>query len=183
MHLNPGHTDGVVGRSLPNGFVEVRLADGMVRVCFPGPELKAAGTVLREGDRVVVAEEEDGVFRGEIRRVKAEPRAQAEPPEARASLIARSEAGRLKPGDQRIDRNARPGWPTGAECAPEVGDVVYCTAGLGTVLRVLGRTGNGSRLLELRIPADGKISFFASGSNVLLAPRHEVPVAAVAAST
>ncbi|HEX9106098.1 MAG TPA: hypothetical protein VF832_02690, partial [Longimicrobiales bacterium] len=94
-----------------------------------------------------------------------------EPPAGRESLIVRSGPGRLKPEDQRIDRNARPGWLTGAECAPRVGDVVYCTAGLGTVLHVLGRTGNGSRLLELRLPAGGTVSFFASGSNVLLAPR------------
>ena len=183
MYMDSGDSDGVVRQSLPNGFFEVRLADGCVRVCFASPELREAGTVIHEGDRVIVGAEENGVFRGEIRRVRPEPRAAPERAAARASLITRSEAGGLKPRDQRIDRAARPDWPTGAECAPQVGDAVYCTAGPGTVFRVLGRTGNGSPLLELRLPTGGKTSFFASGSNVLMAPRQGVPVAAGAAGT
>lgn len=171
MYTDSGNLDGVINRLLAAGFFEVRLADGSVRVCFAGPELRQAGTVLREGDRVVVGAEEHGVFRGEIKRVKPEPRAERERPEPRASLLTTSAPDALRPQDQRVDRGARPEWPTGAERAPQVGDVVYCTGGLGTVQRVLGRTGNGSRLLELRIPALGKIPFFASGANVLLAPR------------
>lgn len=178
MHMDSTTTDGVVSRSLANGYFQVRMADGVVRACFLGPELREAGAVIDEGDRVVVAAEENGVFRGEIRRIRPGPRAARDRPVARASLLARSDAGRLKPQDQKIDRSARPGWPTGAECAPQVGDVVYCTAGLGTVLRVLGRTGNGSLLLELRLPAGGKASFFASGSNVLMAPQPGLPLAA-----
>jgi len=183
MHVDSGTSDGVVSRLLANGFFEVRLGEGVARVCFAGPALREAGTVVREGDRVSVGAEERGIFRGEIVRVRPEARAERERAAPRASLITRSDPGGLKPQDQRIDRAARPGWPTGAECAPEVGDVVYCTAGMGTVLRVLGRTGNGSRLLELRLPAGGKGSFFASGSNVLMAPRQGVPVAAGAANT
>jgi len=187
MRVSPMHTEfensaGVVGRSIANGFFEVRLADGAVRVCFASPELQEAGTVIHEGDRVTVGGEENGVFRGEITRVRPEPRAQPERATPRASLITRSAPDGLKPQDQRVDREARPDWPTGAERAPEVGDVVYCTAGMGTVLRVLGRTGNGSRLLELRLPSAGKVSFFASGSNVLMAPRSLAPVAAGGAS-
>ena len=178
MHMDSEHSNGLVSRSLPNGYFEVRLSDGSTRVCFVGLELRKAGTIVREGDHVSVAVAEDGVFRGEITRAW-QPHAPTlrEPAPARASLIARSDPSGLKPQDLRIDRQARPGWPTAAECAPRVGDVVYCTAGLGTVLRVLGRTGNGSRLLELRLPAAGKVSFFASGSNVLMAPRLEEPMA------
>src|SRR5512143_3330360 len=167
MHMDSGNLDGVVSRLLATGHYEVRLADGAVRVCFMGQELRQAGTVLSEGDRVVVGGAEQGVFRGEIRRVRAEPHAEPKRSAPRASLISRLDGP--KPQDQKIDRGARPDWHTGAECAPQVGDVVYCTGGLGTVLRVLGRTGNGSRLLELRLAAGSNFSFFAAGANVLLA--------------
>ena len=190
MHMVSEISNGVVSRSLPNGYFEVRLPDGTVRVCYVSLELRKSGTIVSEGDHVSVGAEEDGVFRGEITRAwrpqtpavaEADAAATHTRPErapARASLIAQSDAPGPKPEDLRIDRQARPGWPTGAECAPRIGDVVYCTAGLATVLRVLGRTGNGSRLLELRLPAAGRVSFFASGSNVLMAPRAGEPLAA-----
>jgi len=179
MHMDAEISNGVVSRALANGYFEVRLPDGTARTCFVSLELRKTGTIVREGDHVAVGAEEDGVFRGEITRAwRPQARALREPAPARPSLIARSDRSGLKPEDQRIDRQARPGWPTGAECAPRVGDVVYCTGGLGTVLRVLGKTGNGSRLLELRLPAAGAVAFFASGSNVLMAPREEVLVAA-----
>jgi translation initiation factor IF-1 len=184
VHMDSESSNGVVSRSLGEGYFDVRLPDGTVRVCFVSPELRKAGTTVGEGDRVSVGAEVGGVFRGEITRAwQPQARTLREPVPARASLIARSDPSALQPRDQRIDRQARPGWPTGAECAPRIGDVVYCTAGLGTVLRVLGRTGNGSRLLELRLPAAGNVSFFASGSNVLMAPREGVRVAAGTVAT
>jgi hypothetical protein len=79
--------------------------------------------------------------------------------------------GELSPEKLRIDRAARPGWPTGAEQLPEVGEEVYCTEGMGSVVRLLGHTGDGSRLLELRLPGAEKHPFFAAASNVLVAPR------------
>lgn len=181
MQTDSENVDGVVSRLLVTGFVEVQLADGAKRVCFAGPELRRAGTVLREGDRVVVGAEEHGVFRGEIRRVKAELRTEREAPAPRASLVTRSAPDGLKPQDLRVDPGARPGWATGAHSTPQVGDTVYCTGGQATVLRVLGRTGNGSRLLELRIPARGSVSFFASGANVLLAPPQDAAAPGAAA--
>ena len=180
MHMDPDKLDGVVSRLLATGHYQVRLADGALRVCFAGQELRQAGTVIHEGDRVVVVGAENGVFRGEIKRVRPEPRAEPKQSAPRASLISTSQPDSLKPQDQKVDRGARPDWPTGAECAPQVGDVVYCTGGLGTVLRVLGRTGNGSRLLELRLAAGSKFSFFAAGANVLMAPREGVPGAGAA---
>lgn len=71
----------------------------------------------------------------------------------------------------KIDRSARHEWPTGAERVPVVGEEVYCTAGMASVVRILGKTGNGSRLLELRLAGAERGSFFAAGSNVLVAPR------------
>ena len=125
MQMDTHSSGGVVSRALANGFFQVQLADGALRVCFASTELRQAGTVIREGDRVSVGAEENGIFKGEITRVRPEPRAQREPAPARASLLTRSGPGALKPQDQKIDRSARPGWPTAAECIPQAGDVVY----------------------------------------------------------
>ncbi len=76
----------------------------------------------------------------------------------------------LSPQQLKVDRAARPDWPTGAEQAPVAGGEVYCTAGVCTVTRVLGRTGNGSRLLELRLAGDDRSPIFAAASNVLVRP-------------
>lgn len=60
-----------------------------------------------------------------------------------------------------------PGWEPAAERVPAVGDIVYCLEGPAEVVKVLGRTSDGSRLLELRV-ADRKQPFFAASSNVLV---------------
>lgn len=91
------------------------------------------------------------------------------PETTRPSLIARSPDG-PRPEDQRIDPAARPGWVKGNVREPRVGDEVYCTAGAGTVLRIHGRTGNGSRLLEVRLATSAKAPFFVASSNVLVPP-------------
>jgi hypothetical protein len=101
------------------------------------------------------------------------PREEAPDPLRRRSLISRGSEV-LRPQDQRIDRAARPGWVTGDVCEPRVGDEVYCTGGGGSVLRVHGRTGNGSRLLEVSLANGTKAPFFVASSNVLIAPRTEV---------
>ncbi|MBX6366006.1 MAG: hypothetical protein IRZ00_19330 [Gemmatimonadetes bacterium] len=77
---------------------------------------------------------------------------------------------RLTPDDLRVDPAAHPGWLSGADRTPAVGDTVICTAGAATVVRVLGKTGDGSRLLELRLSNGETRSFFAAASNVLVAP-------------
>lgn len=69
-----------------------------------------------------------------------------------------------------IDGSDHPDWVNGTTRSVQVGEVVLCTGGLATVVRVLGKTGDGSRLLELQL-RDGKHPpFFARASNVLLAP-------------
>ena len=50
---------------------------------------------------------------------------------------------------------------------PTVGQFVYCLGGPAKVLKVLGRTGDGCRVLELRCE-DRREAFFASSGNVLL---------------
>jgi len=77
---------------------------------------------------------------------------------------------RTNPADLHVDQTARPEWQKGGERIPAVGEQVYCTSGIAEVVRLLGKTGDGSRLLELKLPADGAKPFFAAASNVLVAP-------------
>lgn len=70
----------------------------------------------------------------------------------------------------RVDRSARPGWKTGAEQPPRPGQAVYCTEGMAEVVRILGKTGDGSRLLELRLLEKDAPPFYAAASNVLVMP-------------
>ena len=71
----------------------------------------------------------------------------------------------------RVDTESHPDWRSGAEAMPAVGDNVYCTDGMAQVVRVLGKTGDGSRLLELKLPDPSAKPFFAAASNVLIAPK------------
>lgn len=79
-------------------------------------------------------------------------------------------SNRIHAADLRVSREDRPGWSTGAERTPSVGEEVYCTQGLGEVARLHGKTGDGSRLLELRLPDPKAKPFFAAASNVLVRP-------------
>jgi hypothetical protein len=75
----------------------------------------------------------------------------------------------------RIASVDRPGWDAGAERTPRVGDDVWCVDGVAEVVRVLGRTSDGSRLLELRLVDRPKPPYFASASNVLQRREGEDP--------
>jgi hypothetical protein len=77
---------------------------------------------------------------------------------------------RLTDAELYVCRDARPGWMTGAEQLPREGEEVYCVRGAAEVARILGKTGDGSRLLELRLPDPKAKPFFAAASNVLVAP-------------
>jgi hypothetical protein len=72
--------------------------------------------------------------------------------------------------DLRIDREAHPGWSTGAERVPRVGDAVVCSVGEGEIVSILGKTSDGSRLLEIRLDDADAAPFFAAASNVLISP-------------
>ncbi len=67
----------------------------------------------------------------------------------------------------RIETLERPGWHAAALRVPEVGECVHCIEGQAEVVRVLGKVGDGSRLLELRLHHRPKVPFFAAASNVL----------------
>ena len=78
---------------------------------------------------------------------------------------------RLRPEDFRVDGDQRPGWIAGSERMVAVGEEVYCIGGEGVVTAVHGKTGDGSRLLEIRLQDEAAKPFFAAASNVLIAPR------------
>ncbi len=77
---------------------------------------------------------------------------------------------RIRDDDLFVSQDSRPGWISAAERAPRVGDEVFCVGGAGVVTAVLGKTGDGSRLLEIRLSTEGARPFFAAASNVLVAP-------------
>jgi hypothetical protein len=77
---------------------------------------------------------------------------------------------RFRLEDLRVDVSDHPDWVSGTDRMPAAGERVLCTGGLAEVVRILGRTGDGSRLLELRL-LDGKHPpFFVAASNVRLPP-------------
>jgi hypothetical protein len=82
---------------------------------------------------------------------------------------------RVTNAEMYVDPDARPGWISCAERTPEIGEEVYCAGGIGEVSAVLGKTGDGSRLLEVRLPDPKAKPFFAAASNVLVTPEHVPP--------
>lgn len=77
----------------------------------------------------------------------------------------------LKGSDFRVCDDHRPGWVRGNEHLLEVGETVYCAGGEGAVLALHGKTGDGSRLVQIRLEGEKTPPFFAAASNVLVKPR------------
>jgi len=80
-------------------------------------------------------------------------------------------ARRIRAEELRVDPTAQPRWVNGATRDLEAGVRVYCTDGMAEVVRVLGKTQNGSRLLELKVDDGRRAPFFAAASNVLVSPQ------------
>jgi hypothetical protein len=78
-------------------------------------------------------------------------------------------AKNLREADFRVCVEHRPGWVRASERTPGMGETVYCAGGEGAVIGLHGKTGDGSRLLQIRLP-DEKSPFFAAASNVLVSP-------------
>ena len=76
---------------------------------------------------------------------------------------------RIRDDDLFVSADKHPGWVAQSDHTPKVGDEVYCTGGEGVVAAVLGKTSDGSRLLEIRLSTEGARPFFAATSNVLVA--------------
>ena len=79
-------------------------------------------------------------------------------------------AKKLREADFRVSPEDRPGWIRASERTPTVGEAVYCAAGEGAVASLHGKTGDGSRLLQIRLTDDKAPPFFAAASNVLVQP-------------
>ncbi|MGQ0561072.1 MAG: hypothetical protein ACT443_04265 [Gemmatimonadota bacterium] len=77
---------------------------------------------------------------------------------------------RLDPRELHINGDAHPDWVSGLVKTPSVGEIVMCTAGLAEVIKVRGKTGDGTRLLELKLVDGSTPSFFAACSNILVQP-------------
>lgn len=77
---------------------------------------------------------------------------------------------RLAANELVVDGSSCPDWVSGVEKLPNVGDVVRCAAGLATVVKIHGKTGNGSRLVQLKALEGDQHPFFAAASNILVAP-------------
>lgn len=93
-------------------------------------------------------------------------------------MTMNNSARRIERDSLTVNHEARPGWVTAVDRIPAAGEEIFCAAGAGTVVRVLGRTGDGGRLLELKLnEGDGK-PFFAAASNVLLRPEPALMMAA-----
>ena len=75
---------------------------------------------------------------------------------------------RINPDSLRIASVESAGWVSAASQQLEVGQVVRTVSGGATIVRILGRVGDGSRLLELRLEEAGTPPFFAAASNVLV---------------
>jgi hypothetical protein len=59
------------------------------------------------------------------------------------------------------------GWASSPDRTPSIGDFVHCVDGRAEVVAVHGRTGSGSRLIELKVDGSEGKAYFAAASNVL----------------
>lgn len=82
---------------------------------------------------------------------------------AKSTKGLRAEVFQVNPED-------RPGWVAGSVRTPTVGEEVYCAGGAGTVASLHGKTGDGSRLLQIRLADEKASPYFAAATNVLVAP-------------
>ena len=73
-------------------------------------------------------------------------------------------------GVWRVDAARCPGSVSGAERIPGPGERVYTAEGTAVVVRLLGRTGSGGRLLELVLDDGHTEPFFAAAANVRVPP-------------
>ncbi|HEU4453442.1 MAG TPA: hypothetical protein VFR81_10290 [Longimicrobium sp.] len=86
------------------------------------------------------------------------------------SWLHNNSSRRMSTADLTVDQAAHPDWISAVERTPVPGEQVYCASGVAEVVKVLGKTGDGSRLLELKLPDVASKPFFAAASNVLVAP-------------
>lgn len=77
---------------------------------------------------------------------------------------------RMRAEDLVVNEDTHPGWVSGLDRLPATGEHVFSAGGMAEVVRVLGKTSNGSRLLELRLLDRVNPPFFVAASNVRVPP-------------
>jgi hypothetical protein len=87
--------------------------------------------------------------------------------------MSKTSAKRIRIEDYHMDPVNHPGWVSAHDRTPTVGDKVLCAGGPGTLAAVLGRTGDGSRLLQIQLATEEPKTppFFAAASNVLVSAK------------
>ena len=70
----------------------------------------------------------------------------------------------------RVDPEQSPGWVTGSERLPQPGERIHTHEGTGVVVRVLNKTADGGRVLEVSMDDGRKQPFFAATANVRVQP-------------
>jgi hypothetical protein len=85
-------------------------------------------------------------------------------------MVTSNSARSLRRSDLRVNAEDHPGWVPAGSRSPTVGEPVYCTGGEGIVISLHGKTGDGSRLVQIRLVDEKAPPFFAAASNLLLPP-------------
>lgn len=69
-----------------------------------------------------------------------------------------------------VDPARSPGWIAGSERVPQPGEQVHTHEGTGVVVKLLHKTANGGRVLEVSMDDGRKQPFFAATANVRVRP-------------
>jgi len=77
---------------------------------------------------------------------------------------------RTRSEDLVVHTGERPDWIAATSRTLRVGEEVFCAGGAGVVTALLGKTSDGSRLLQIQLADPASKPFFAAASNVLVAP-------------
>lgn len=70
----------------------------------------------------------------------------------------------------RVDPALSPGWVAGTERVPDPGERIHTHEGTGVVVRILHKTADGGRVLEVSMDDGRKPPFFAATANVRVRP-------------
>jgi hypothetical protein len=68
----------------------------------------------------------------------------------------------------KVNADSEPDWKMATERLPTIGEIVKCTGGMAEVIKLHGKTSDGSRLIELKLVAEKAPPFYAAASNVLV---------------
>lgn len=70
----------------------------------------------------------------------------------------------------RVDPEQSPGWIAGSERLPRPGERIHTHEGTGVVVRILNKTADGGRVIEVSMDDGRKPPFFAATANIRVKP-------------